>query len=88
MIPTTLKIGAHRYAVERVGPNTLGNDRDGYHDPEKNIITINGSYSESHQWAILMHEIIHAINGELEERETEYLAQNLTQVLLDNNLLK
>lgn len=87
-LPKKLKIGAHTYKIEYTKANNLGNDRDGYHNPSTKTITVNNAYPESHQAVILFHEIFHALNGEFTEKEVEYLAQGITQVLLDNDMLK
>ena len=53
-----------------------------------NLIKINKDLSKQQQEESLFHEIVHAINWEMSEKETELLAQALYQVLHQNNLLK
>lgn len=85
-IPRKIKIGAHNYDIVIAKPNELGNDRDGYHDPANNQIIINGEYGHSHQLATFWHESLHALNSELEEKDVEFIAQGITQIIIDNNL--
>lgn len=87
-LPTQLKIGAHTYEIleEKVGE--LGADACGKHNAENNKITVDESLADTQKVEALFHEIFHALNGELSEEQVEWLGQGITQVLLDNNLLK
>ena len=53
---------------------------------EKNIIFIANDIPQDRQEEIFLHELLHAINIYLSEKETEYLAAALYQVLKQNNL--
>lgn len=86
-LPTQLKIGAHTYTVNREKVGELGQDSCGKHDSEKNVITVDDGLADTQKVEALFHEIFHALNGELSETDVEWLAQGMTQVLLDNKLL-
>lgn len=88
-IPKKLKIGGHQFRVELVEGNNLDEDNTcGKCDKNKNTILISKSLSQSQKEVTLFHEIIHAVNGELEEEIVDSLAEQLYQVLSANNLLK
>lgn len=79
-----LKIGGHDYTLifsptmEELG-KTIYNDR---------IIMINKDADRSIQESTLIHEILHALNSQLDHTLLDSLAEQLYQVLKDNNLLK
>lgn len=87
-IPKRLKIGGHTYQVKLEKPGELGQDKVGCHDIEKGLISIDSTLAKSHQEATLLHEILHAVNSELEHPIVEALAQQLYQVLSDNKMLR
>jgi len=87
-LPKKLKIGAHTYEIVEEKANGLGVDSCGKHNMEDSTITVDGDLSDTHKVQTLFHEIFHALNGELTEQEVDWLSQGITQVLLDNNLLK
>lgn len=82
-IPKNVKIGAHSYKV--VFTDTL--DSDGKLDREKGIIYINTNLMPSEKLETFFHEVIHAMNGELDEVLTESLAQQLTHFLTENKII-
>lgn len=85
--PTKLKIGAHSYSVEYVKvPKGIDSVNVGLCDKERGIITIDNSLIPSEKYVALWHEIFHILNGELPEREVDWLAQQIAQVLDDNHL--
>lgn len=79
-----LKIGGHVYTLtfsqtmEELG-KTIYNDR---------IIIINNEADRTIQESTLIHEILHAVNSQLDHTLLDSLAEQLYQVLKDNNLLK
>lgn len=79
-----LKIGGHDYTLifsqtmEELG-KTIYNDR---------IIMINADASRTIQESTLIHEILHALNSQLDHTLLDSIAEQLYQVLKDNNLLK
>ncbi len=83
-IPKKLKILAHNYSIKEVD----GLPDEGSFNWLENVILINKKLPQSRKEAVLFHEIIHAINSELNEEMVEFLAQNLYQVLKKNNMLR
>ena len=84
-IPKKLKILAHEYAVRVVD----GMIDSGNHNTEGiPTILISSRLNQTQKEVTLFHEILHAINGEITERDVEFLAQTLYCVLKENNLLK
>jgi hypothetical protein len=82
-IPSHLKIGAHDYKII-VGE--LEN-KYGLHDASKATITIDITLPKSRQGSTLLHEVLHALNSELEHALLDSLSEQLFQVLSDNGLL-
>ena len=82
-IPAKVKIGAHKYKIVFV--DTL--DGDGNLDREKGIIYINKNLIETEKIETFFHEVIHAMNGELDEVIIESLAQQLTAFLIENKII-
>jgi Zn-dependent peptidase ImmA (M78 family) len=77
-----LKIGGIKYKIVlKDTENSCGqlNQRD-------NEIIINSTLSPEQKQITLLHEIIHAVNGELNEVVVDSLAQQLHQVLTENKL--
>lgn len=87
-LPTQLKIGAHAYTITEEKVGELGQDSCGKHNTENNTITVDKELADTQKVEALFHEIFHALNGEMSETDVEWLAQGMTQVLLDNKLLK
>lgn len=84
MIPKKLKIGAHTYKV-------LVKELDvnfGQVDREKNIISISDKLPQNQQEVTLIHEILHALNNELDHTFLDSLAEQFYQVIKDNKLWK
>ena len=83
-----LKIGGHTYKIELTDDkNLLEKDTAGMLCREKGTIYILKSLMESEKEATLIHEILHAINGELDEVTVEGIAQQLYQIVKENNVL-
>lgn len=84
-IPKKLKILSHEYIVKEVD----GMIDSGNHNTEGvPTILISKRLNQTQKEVTLIHEIIHAINGEIIEKDVEFLAQTIYQVLKENNLLK
>lgn len=87
--PTKLKIGAHGFTINYVKvPKGITAENSGLNDGNTNTITVDTDLSPTMKYETLWHEIMHTINGELPEKEIEFLAQAITQVLLDNDMVK
>jgi len=83
-IPNKIKILAHNYLVKEID----GLADDGSLNWLENTILINKKLPQSRKEAVLFHEILHAINGEIDEKEVEFLTQTIYQILNENKLLK
>jgi len=86
-IPKTLKIGGHIYKIKMVDSSELEGFVGGVHRFKDNLIKIDKDLADSQKISCFFHELLHAINGNLSEQETEFLAQALTQICIDNKLL-
>lgn len=85
-IPTKIKIGGFRYKVitcAEEDDKKLPKNAAGIFDPEKGFLALRKGF-EPYMFETLLHEILHAINSEIEEETIEYLAQALYQVIADN----
>ena len=82
-IPSELKIGAHRYKVIITDLET----KYGLHDCCKATITIDASLPDSRKGSTLLHEILHALNSELDHALLDSLSEQIFAVLHDNGLL-
>ena len=87
-IPKKLKIGGHEVGV-------LFEELEGHADASHilNEIRIDPSLAQSHQEASLFHEILHYLNPTMDDTQMGHalldsLAEQLYQVLKDNDLLK
>ena len=83
-IPNKIKILAHNYLVKEID----GLADDGSLNWLEKTILINKKLPQSRKEAVLFHEILHAINGEIDEKEVEFLTQTIYQILNENKLLK
>lgn len=87
--PKKLKIGAHNFTINYVKvPKGITAENAGLNDGNTNTITVDTDLSLTMKYETLWHEIMHAVNGELSENDIEFLAQAITQVLLDNDMVK
>jgi hypothetical protein len=89
-IPKTLKIGAHTFKVILEKPDKLAPEdfTSGLIDDCLNEIVLDASRSRSKVEQALFHEILHALNSELDHALLDSLAEQLYQVFHDNSLLK
>ena len=62
-------------------------DANAVYKSEYNLIRIQNDLPLSQKVVAFMHEVLHVINKEVDEEQTEYLAQALSQVLVSNGLL-
>lgn len=83
-IPAKLKIGAHTYKVQFVGEL----DKCGATNRDNGTISIAKEMAQSHKEVTLLHEILHALNSELDHTVLDSLAEQLYQVLSDNKMFK
>lgn len=85
-IPKKLKIQGHDVTVKMV--DDLPNSQwSGAWTASENLIEIRKGYTPTQTEVTLIHEIIHAVNNELDHYLVEALSQQLHQVLKDNKLI-
>lgn len=84
-IPNSLKIGAHTFAVVH---RDVGGDRCGLTDYVKQTISLDSQLTGTVELAVLIHEVLHVCNSELDHALLDSIAQQITQVLVDNDMLK
>ena len=84
-IPEKLKILAHTYTVLEIDGIVDSGNRN---VERTHTIILNKRLCQTEKEETLFHEILHAINSELSEKDVEFLAQTLYLVLKENNLLK
>jgi len=86
-IPASLKIGAHTYQIV-LTKDIFEGTTCGIQSRKEGKLAVNADLPSSHQGATLFHEILHAINSELDHTILDSLAEQLFQVLSDNNMLR
>jgi len=79
----SIKIGGNMYRVYMTKDENLG-DAAADCDNQKHIIRIGRGAKPEAVRHFLLHEILHALNWEWEEKEIEMLAVMIEQVLVDN----
>lgn len=85
-IPDTIKIGAITWTVEQVAPDDFDDQRCGETDHIKCRIRINRDLLDDVKALTLLHELFHAINGEMNHSDVEMMSSVLHQVLTENDL--
>ena len=87
-IPKKVKISGRVYQIEfQKETDIIANDC-GKNSRIKGLIAIDADLMQSEKELTFFHEIIHLLNGEIEEVECEWLATAMYAFLKDNNLLK
>ena len=96
-IPSKVKIGGIYYKVvftdyiDKVVNNRKGRYKDAHYaeiDYSVAKIKILKRIPRALQEQALYHEVLHAMNDKLSEKDTEFLAQAMYQFHVDNNLLR
>jgi hypothetical protein len=82
-IPSKLKIGGHVFRVVVKEMSECGLTKR-----TLNEIWIANDLSQTQKEVTLIHEILHAINGEQDHKLLDSFSEQIYQVLKDNNLLK
>lgn len=87
-IPKNLKIGGCTYTIKIVPRAQM--DVSNFAEIEQGAgeILIAQELKQDQKEASLFHEILHAINLKIGEKDVEFISQALYQVLRDNRLLK
>lgn len=87
--PSKLKIGGHMFEIKLVEKTALTDEECmGSCDLENSTISILETLPNSHRWATLIHESLHAVNWSMHEDMIESLSQQIYQLLADNDLFK
>lgn len=86
-IPHQLKIGGHRYKILLVDPEDIERDC-GHQNRARNVIKIRRDLPQSQLEETLIHEVLHAINGDLKEETVDFLAMAIYALLKDNKFIK
>jgi len=86
-IPSKLKIGAHQYEIV-LTKDIFEGATCGIQLRKESKLGVNADLPPSHQGATLLHEILHAINSELDHTLLDSLSEQLYQVLSDNKMLR
>lgn len=81
-----IKVGAINYKIRYT--DELDTETCGMLKRTTNTIYIDSSLPRDQQDLTLLHEIIHAINGEISEEVVDGLAVSLHQIIVDNNLFE
>ena len=83
-IPKKLKIGAHTYQIKFIE----GLDKCGSTNRDKQVILVGEEMPQTQREVTLIHEILHAINNEIDHALLDSLAEQMYAVLKDNKLIK
>lgn len=86
-IPKKLKIGAHEYQIV-LTRDVFEGTTCGIQLRKEKKLGVNSDLPATHQGATLFHEILHAVNSELDHTLLDSLAEQLYQVFSDNKMLK
>lgn len=83
IIPKKVKVGGLIYTVVVVDKIDRENTEAGLIETEKQLITIQKGKPDFMR-VTLLHELIHALNMEIEDKDIEFLAQGFYQIIKDN----
>ena len=87
-LPKKLKIGGHIYKIVlEKGNNKLEVRNYGKTMRDKNEIVLDSSLPKNQMVVTLFHEILHALNSQLNETLVDSLGEQLYQVFSDNKLI-
>lgn len=82
-IPSSIKVGAHTIKVRVTSMDSCGE-----YDRKKQTISLANWLPDTQREATFFHELLHAINNELDHALLDSLAEQLYQVMKDNRLLR
>jgi len=86
-IPSKIKVGANTIHISRVDLTESDADQNGgWLEWEKNKMCIAKGMPEDRETTVFLHEIIHALNIYIPEREVVALSEGFLQVIRDNKL--
>lgn len=88
MLPRSIRIGAHNYAIKNATRKELGKGIQGDMDPSENVIRVIKHASVTRKIELLLHEVLHAMLSGHEFEDEEHivciLGESITQFLADN----
>lgn len=87
-LPKRMKIGGLSYRVKRLAVDKMAAGEMAYVFRPKQEIVIRDDLQGGYAWLVLLHEVIHEMNCDNSERETEYQAAAWFQFLKDNGFLE
>ena len=86
-IPDKLKIGGNTIKVKRDLLREVDSEHNGgWFTWEDNLMCIATDMPKDREATCFLHEILHAINTYMEEKDVTFLSEALIQVIRDNNL--
>jgi hypothetical protein len=85
-IPEQVKVGAHTFSIHYV--ESFSDDRLAETDYVKQRINIVEALSPTMRMAALIHEVHHVMNTTMDHTLLDSISEQLTQVLVDNDMLK
>ena len=83
-LPKRVKLNGLWYKIQLCDDTSISADALAQTIKAKQLIQIDRSLSEDITTQVLFHEMYHAQNWELDEKEVENISQNLCQILFDN----
>jgi len=88
-IPKELKIGGHVYKIVfKEDPVADGEECPAYIDDERMEIVLGSKAGWTVREASLLHEALHAMNASLDHALLDSLAEQIYQMLKENDMLK
>lgn len=78
-----IKIGGVNYKIEFIEADNI-NDDLGEVRFNKSVIRINKETDKQQQLLAFIHELLHCINNQLSEKDVEFLAMAIYQIIKDN----
>jgi len=87
-LPEALKIGAHTVRVVIADHWTGDEDAYGEYFKSEGVIYIRKGLPASVMFSTLVHEAMHVMNATIDHTLLDSLSEQVSQFLLDNNLVK
>lgn len=81
------KIGGHWFDLKLTPCDNIDGGVGDF-DRNNGIIRVSSDLQKSHREQAFLHEVMHIVNNEMEEKEIEYLSQAIYAFLSDNDMLK
>lgn len=81
-----IKIGGIIYRVEYTDSINMNGELANT-DFDKCLIRIDKTIDKQQQYCALIHELLHCINNQLSEKDVEFLAMSIYQIIKDNKTI-